>query len=260
MNKDSAYFRRAKLMVRTLPYIAVEECFALKGGTAITKAGLKVQEDQSGGRIHKLFVSDGEHRITIEPNEVLRGAVNEPEVCDISAVAEEAFETSATIRTLSLADLYGGKLCAALDRQHPRDFFDVMVLLKNEGITDAIRRTFVVYLAGHDRPIHEVIDPTWKDIRESFDREFVGMTAQPVKLEELLAARDTFMHQLKTSLTNEERQFLISIKEGTPRWDLLGIPGIENLPSLQWKLMNIRKMNKKKHAEYLKKLRDKLKT
>ncbi|MFB3079791.1 MAG: nucleotidyl transferase AbiEii/AbiGii toxin family protein, partial [Lysobacterales bacterium] len=69
------------------------------------------------------------------------------------------FEISATANTLGVADLYGGKLCAALDRQHPRDIFDVKILMENEGITDEIRTAFVVYLASHDRPMSELLDP-----------------------------------------------------------------------------------------------------
>ena len=69
------------------------------------------------------------------------------------------FGRSATIRTLSLAELYGGKLCAALDRQHPRDLFDVHGLFQAEGITDEIRRAFVIFLASHDRPMSELLNP-----------------------------------------------------------------------------------------------------
>jgi len=284
-----------------IPYVATEECFALKGGTAINffirdmprlsvdidltylpieahevtlknisaalvriaekirKAGFEVQEGQSAGkRVHKLFASDGKGRITIEPNEVIRGTVGGTEMRDVSATVETLFETSASIQTISLADLYGGKLCAALDRQHPRDLFDVKELLANEGLTDEIRRAFVVYLAGHDRPIHEVIDPNLKDIREAFDREFAGMTTEPVQLEELVETRSTLIKRLKSELTKDERQFLVSIKEGAPNWALIPIPGIDNLPALQWKQLNIPKMDKKKHDLYLKKLREKL--
>jgi len=42
------------------------------------------------------------------------------------------------------------------------------------------------------------------------------------------------------------------------QWDLLKIKGIENLPAIQWKIMNIRKMEKKKHAVALEKLKRKL--
>jgi predicted nucleotidyltransferase component of viral defense system len=33
--KDSPYFKQAELMLRTIPHVAAETCFALKGGTAI---------------------------------------------------------------------------------------------------------------------------------------------------------------------------------------------------------------------------------
>ena len=38
-----------------------------------------------------------------------------------------------------------------LDHKHPRDPFDVMQLFAHEGITSAVRRAFVVYLASHNR-------------------------------------------------------------------------------------------------------------
>ena len=57
------------------------------------------------------------------------------------------------------AELYAGKLCAALDRQHPRDLFDVHILLKGAGVASPIRRAFTVYLAAHNRPMHELLQP-----------------------------------------------------------------------------------------------------
>jgi len=57
----------------------------------------------------------------------------------LGPAAREFFEKSVRVQSLSLEDLYGGKICAALDRQHPRDLFDIKMLLDNEGITDKIR-------------------------------------------------------------------------------------------------------------------------
>ena len=101
------------------------------------------------------------------------------------------------MQVLSVADLYGGKLCAALDRQHPRDMFDVKLLLENEGITSDIRKAFVVYLAGHDRPIHELLDPKQKDMQAVYDREFVGMTSKAVGYAELADARRQYIEALR---------------------------------------------------------------
>ena len=303
--KDSPYFKQAELMLRAIPHVAAESCFALKGGTAINlfvrdmprlsvdidlaylpvdepretalkqisealsriaveirKAvpGSKVQESRSQepGRITKLIVAVGQTRIKIEPNEVIRGSVFPVEKYELTRRAEDMFELSVSARTLSVADLYGGKLCAALDRQHPRDLFDVKVLLENEGITDDIRKAFIVYLVSHDRPINELLDPTRKDIRQIYESDFVGMTVEEIEYADLIAAREALIETLKKELTDDEKAFLISLKEGRPRWNLMGLEGIEKLPAIQWKLMNIQKMNKMKHAESLEKLKRKL--
>ncbi len=64
------------------------------------------------------------------------------------------------------------EICAALDRQHPRDLFDVKLLLDNEGITDKIRTAFIVYLISHNRPMNELLNPTFQDISHQYTSEF----------------------------------------------------------------------------------------
>ena len=162
------------------------------------------------------------------------------------------------MRTVSEPDLYGGKLCAALDRQHPRDLFDVHELFKNKGITDDIRRAFVVFLASHDRPVNELLTPNRKDLRRVYDEQFQGMTFIPVTLAELENTREELITQINAGLTKPEREFLLSIKRMEPKWDLLGIPGIERLPGPQWKLYNLRKMDSKKRTLAEKALRRKM--
>jgi len=207
-------------------------------------------------QIVRLIVKTTEAMIKIEPNLVLRGTVFpcvERELCN-DAVA--LFELTTTANTVSTADLYGGKLCAALDRQHPRDIFDIKVLMENEGITEEIRTAFVVYLAGHDRPMSELLDPGRINFRSAYAREFAGMTLSTVGYEELVIVRERMIHTLTKFLTEEERHFLLSIKRGRPKWYLLKAPGIDRLPAIQWKLINIQKMDKGKHARATKKLRE----
>ncbi|MGH9427197.1 MAG: nucleotidyl transferase AbiEii/AbiGii toxin family protein, partial [Terriglobia bacterium] len=194
-------------------------------------------------------------RIKIEPNDVIRGSVFPVGERELTERAEKMFERSVTARVLSIPDLYGGKICAALDRQHPRDLFDVRVLLEHEGVTDEIRKVFVVYLASHDRPIRELLDPTRKEIRQIYESEFDGMTIDKIAYEDLIAAREALIDTLKNELTEHEKAFLISIKEGQPKWNLMGIEGIETLPAVQWKLKNIQRMSGKKRAESLEKLK-----
>lgn len=277
--KNSPFYKQAELLLRVIPHVAAETCFALKGGTAInlfvrdmprlsvdldlaylpiaprelslknisealeriahsikkTIPGIKVQANhaQDSKRLVKLLVSYAQAQIKIEPNPVIRGCVFPSEARDLSRSAEELFELSVTIPTLSTPDLYGGKLCAALHRQHPRDIFDIKILMDNEGITNEIRQAFVVYLASHDRPIHELLDPTRKDIRQAYENEWAGMTAVPVPHADLISAREQFISILSNELTDRERKFLLSVKEGQPRWENLGIEGTEKLPAIQ---------------------------
>jgi predicted nucleotidyltransferase component of viral defense system len=218
--------------------------------------GVKVFESKLEQKyVIKLFINFKGVQIKIEPNLVIRGTVFPCVKRDLVANAEALFERFTSVRTLSIADLYGGKICAALDRQHPRDLFDIKILMEHEGILDDIRRAFVIYLAGHPRPISEVLNPKLQNIRRAYEAEFVGLTRLQGSLDELVATRQKLIDFLRGELTEEERQFLLSIKEGEPQWKLMGIDGIEKLPAIQWKLINIRKMAKKKRVEALDKLR-----
>jgi|TARA_B100000959_G_C14595695_1_gene465981 hypothetical protein len=126
--------------------------------------------------------------------------------------------------------------------------------MENEGITDEIRTAFVLYLASHDRPMSELLDPNLKEFRPVFEREFAGMAAEEVEYDELVAIRDRLIDTIKNTMTENERKFLLSIKQGQPNWDLIPVEGIDLLPAIQWKLINIRKMDKKKQMESLQKL------
>jgi len=196
--------------------------------------------------------------VKIEPNTVLRGVVHPTTELTLVSRAVEVFGRSAAIRTLSLAELYGGKLCAALDRQHPRDLFDVHGLFQAEGITDEIRRAFVIFLASHDRPMSELLNPNRQNMQQIFADQFEGMTLDPVPLAALEIARERLIEKINRDLTNAEREFLLSMKQLAPRWDLLGIPGLERLPGLQWKLYNLRKMDPAKRMAAEQLLRRKL--
>ncbi|HRS88531.1 MAG TPA: nucleotidyl transferase AbiEii/AbiGii toxin family protein [Smithellaceae bacterium] len=206
-----------------------------------------------------LFVEGHNAIVKIEPNLVIRGFVYPPERRVISAKAIELFDTSVECRILSESELYAGKICAALDRQHPRDLFDILMLLKHGGFNTAARKAFVVYLISHARPMVELLNPGFTDIRPVFETEFNGMTLIEVNCEDLEKAREELIAMIAESLTIEEKQFILSIKEGNPRWELLGIEGIENLPAVKWKLLNIARMSPAKHKKAVQKLRDYLK-
>ncbi len=190
----------------------------------------------------KLLVRDGKVEVKVEVNFILRGTVRPVQRAALTARSREILEADLEIPVVSLEDLYGGKLVAAMDRQHPRDLFDVLQLLEHEGITPGIRRAFVVYLACHNRPVHEVLFPAVHDIGETYQREFLGMMVDPVELEALLATRERMVQELPRALTAEERRFLLSLVRAEPDWSLLGIPHLEQLPAIRWKLQNLERL------------------
>jgi len=193
-------------------------------------------------------------RIRIEVNVVVRGTVYPVVILPLCQRAQDEFELFSEIQTLSVADLYGGKLCAALDRQHPRDLFDVKLLLANEGITDEIRKAFLVYLISHSRPMNELLTPRWQNLDAAFERDFRGMTSEGITVDELKEVRESMLLILRRVITEDERAFLVSLKRGDPVWELLGVPNVEPLPAVQWKLANIRKMTTAKRELELEKL------
>ena len=225
-------------------------------------AEVKITESSPKGqrRVSKLFVNIDNVQIKIEPNEVIRGSVFTPTVVTVTEAVQELFEMEVDMQVLSFEDLYGGKICAALDRQHPRDLFDIKLLLENEGLTTKLRQSFLVYLLSHDRPINEVITPALKNISLTYEAEFKGMTSKDISLQALIDSRDELISSIHKNLTNDEKEFILSFKSGEPDWTLFPIK-IEPLPAIKWKLQNIQALKKKnpqKHIELYKVLKAKL--
>ena len=187
----------------------------------------------------KLLIRRAGINVKVEVNFVMRGTVHPVRLAALTPMARNTLHADIEIPVVSLEDVYGGKLVAAMDRQHPRDLFDVMQLFAHEGITAGIRRAFVVYLASHNRPVHEVLFPSMRDIGQEYERNFKGMTTEPVDLDALLAARERMVRELQTDLDADERRFLLSLVAGRPNWSALAVPHAEHLPGIRWKLQNL---------------------
>lgn len=192
--------------------------------------------------------------IKVETNYVFRGAVNLVKERELCPDGQSLFNVATSVQTLSRNDLYGGKICAALDRQHPRDLFDVKKLFDNKEYDGDIRSSFIVYLISSPRPIVELLDPDLKDISDLYKQEFQGMIREEVTLKELVDTREQLTTLIKSTLTTGEREFLLSFKKGQPNWSLLKYDHIKNLPSVRWKLMNIEAMSQDKHLAAVDKL------
>lgn len=199
----------------------------------------------------KLLIRRDRIEIKIEVNFVLRGTLHPVRMASLTEKARETLLADLELPVVSLEDVYGGKLVAALDRQHPRDLFDVMQLFENEGITDGIRRAFVVYLACHNRPMHEILFPASRDLSLEYERTFQGMSTAPVALAALLETRERLIRELHERLDSNERRFLLSLAQNKPEWGLLGFKHLEELPGIRWKMKNLTQLaraNPKKFA------------
>lgn len=217
---------------------------------------LNVDAQQQSNREDELrvVVRNARSQVKIEVSPVLRGTLHPPQVLDVAEAVEEEFGF-ASVPVVSLPDLYGGKICAALDRQHPRDWFDVMQLLDAGDFSRDVFLGFVVYLLGHPRPLNEVLRPRWKALESQYQQEFVGMLREELPLERLEQTRPRLMMALAQHLTEQDVDFLLSFKAGRPDWCLLPLGGVADLPAVRWKLKNITRMSPAKHAEATERLR-----
>ena len=203
--------------------------------------GARVSENRSEGTTLRLVIAAGGAQVKVEVSPVLRGVVNEPAVREVTEAVEDAFGFAET-SVVSFEDLYAGKLVAALDRQHPRDLFDVRGLLANEGLTDGLREAFIIYLLSHNRPMGEVLSGRVKDIAHEYSNGFDGMTDSPVSIEELVATQQSMIEILIGQMPDRHRAFLLGYEKGNPEWSLLGIPHAADLPAVRWRQHNLDKL------------------
>lgn len=291
------YIKQVALLVKCLPIIATEECFAIKGGTAINlffmnlprlsvdidlvylpiesrdttyqninqalerisqklqKIGLKVTSNRKNEQ--KLICSDGVSDIKIEPNYTLRGYVFEPQLMELCPKAQDLFGY-AEARIISEAELWGGKICAALDRQHPRDLFDIYNLLNTVGINSEIKNGFISLLLAGNRPLHEMLKPNFQMDEDIFDKEFVGMTDEIFTFDE---AKRTFLklvENIHTILTDEDKRFLLDFVQLKANLQAADISNLDKLPGIKWKLKNLENLqnqNPEKFQEQYDKLK-----
>lgn len=276
---DEKYLNQVNLLVDVLQYVAKEHCFALKGGTAInlfynnlprlsvdidlTYIGFETRDVackninlaleriakslnkyrtvfQGAGIEKKIICSNDNATIKIEPNYIIRGYINKPELKSVCEEVEDKFGF-AQIQVISKEELYGGKICAALDRQHPRDLFDIKEFLENNQFDDNLTKGFIAMLLSHDKPLHETLNPNIKDQREIFEKQFLGMTDKPFTYEEHIDTLNKLIEIVKNNLL-PYRDLLLDFVSLRSALKDFKINNLEKLPAVQWKLRNLAKL------------------
>lgn len=208
----------------------------------------------NGGTDVKLNCQGKNAQIKIEVNTITRGNVFPIELMQVVDSVQDEFDKFAAINVVSLAELYGGKICAAVDRQHPRDIFDVKLLLDNEGFTDEIWQGFMIGMISHYKPISELLSPILKNQKSTFNNQFSGMSSVDFSYKDYETTRATLIETIQKRLTDNDKKFVLSFEMGEPNWDLFPHKVLKDLPAIKWKLLNIeklKKVNPKKHEQII---------
>jgi len=223
-------------------------------GERLRSGPLRLQVQTSGteeARIIRLIVSRNRSRIQIETTPVMRGTVHPVRTLAVRPSVEHAFGF-AEMQVLDFADLYAGKLAAALSRQHPRDLFDIQKLLDDGRLDERLWRTFLVYLTGSPKPAAEIlVPPAPQDFERLFSAHFQGMTSEPVSAASLLDVRARLLLRISELLDAPSRAFLESVEREAPDFSLIGLPHAADLPGIRRKLFNLRQRSAaKREADY----------
>lgn len=215
---------------------------------------LQVQSSagEGGGVMTRLVVSRGRARVQIETTPVMRGTVHPVRQMVVRPKVEETFGF-ASVQVLDFADLYAGKLAAALSRQHPRDLFDIGQLLEDERADGMLWRTFLVYLTCSPKPAWEILAPREPaDFEAIFNTHFRGMTSEPVRVEQLLQSRSRLLDWVAAQLDEPSKEFLRSAEAEQPDFGLLGFAHARDMPGVRRKLHNLaRRSESKREADHV---------
>lgn len=296
---NNNYHKQVALLLSVIPEIALEQRFALHGGTAINlfdrdmprlsvdidltyipiedrensfnnisealiKIKASIEKRLQGSRVehklelHKLLVSHNDAMIKIEVSQIVRGILGKVSEKLLCKKAQEIFDKFCSINVVPKGQLYGGKVCAAMDRQHPRDLFDIKQLLQHEGFTKEIKEGFLFRLLSSDRSIQDVLFPNLQDQRLAMTNQFAGMSNELFTYEEFEFSREAMLKEVHASITEEDKLFILGFKNGLPNWSIYNF---EAYLSIKWKLQNLEKIkatNLAKHKELYDNLKRKL--
>jgi predicted nucleotidyltransferase component of viral defense system len=208
--------------------------------------------------VGKLLIAVPGAEIKLEVNLTNRGTLTDPKDMPLCNKAQNDFEVFCTMPVVPTGQLFGGKIVAALDRQHPRDIFDVKYLLQNEGFSEEIKQGFLLLLLCSDRPINEVIIPNFQDQRSAHANQFMGMTDEEFSYKEYETIREKMVKAIHVSLTDKDKELLLSVKNVTPDWSIYDF---KKFPAISWKLRNLKILKDKnpdKHREQYNVLEKKL--
>ncbi|MDX9694223.1 MAG: nucleotidyl transferase AbiEii/AbiGii toxin family protein [Bacteroidales bacterium] len=223
-----------------------------------TISGINIKEPRADEEEYKLFCSLNNTEIKIEVNTINRGIYQKADILPLSSAAQERYNMFCEMPIVSLGQLFGGKIVAALDRQHPRDLFDVKKMLDTYGYPPEINKGFIFSLLSSKRPIHEILSPSFLNHEATLNSQFSGMTKETFTYDMYENTRVQLVEIVKNNISSEIAELIISFSEGRPKWSIFNF---EEFPGIKWKLMNIKKLkeqNPEKHIRQMLELKKNL--
>ena len=293
---SSEYKERVRLLLQLIPIVSEIDDFAIHGGTAInlflldlprysvdidvTFIPIKSREETFSDiknrlttlkeKIKRLFpkmvIEEKPNKINcslsgtlikIEINGTKRGLIEPSLISPLCNLAQTEFQTFCEAKIVSFSQLYGGKISAALDRQHPRDLFDIKLMFEMTNNFEDIRKGFLYCILGGDRPIVESLAPNRTDQSETLEKQFAGMTDIPFSYSDFEDTREKLITFINTNLTDEDKEFFLNFEDGNPLSKYADYQEFLKFPSVQWKQLNIDKLksdNPAKHKQGIEKL------
>ncbi len=76
------------------------------------------------------------------------------------------------------------------------------------------------------------------------------MTREPINLSVLESTQAQLITELPRMLTQAHRDFLLSLVRAEPAWELMPFSHLQQLPAIQWKLLNLRKLKSRNQSRF----------
>lgn len=212
----------------------------LKENIEKTIPGIKVIHKPD---ILKLLCTKDTATVKIEVNNVKRGLLEPTIDMLLCEKACKLFSQSCKARIVSFSQLYGGKIAAALSRQHPRDLFDCKYMeLTSFG---DVKKGFFLALLGADKPTVEILSPSLINQKNTLQNQFDGMSDIGFFYEDYCLARENLIKTANDNLNSEDKAFLLSYEQGNPDWSKCCAGDLSKHPSVMWKQKNILRLKEK---------------
>jgi hypothetical protein len=109
---------------------------------------------------------------------------------------------------------------SALERQYPRDLFDVKYFLQNSAYSDDHKEGLLLAVVSSNRPTEELFNPHLSNQEVAFSNQFIAMTNESFDYGDFETARENLLVVIDQNLTTKDKDFLQSLQGLNPDWTI----------------------------------------